>query len=124
SINTIRNCVSFTFIHPATMSFHESASSIELEDDHILKATLRNEDGNEEEVTLDLNDIIGNNDGHFCWGGGNFKESANEIYISIEGDGIPVLRAKLINIEGEGIDADINLAERISNDNGELVFVD
>ncbi|KAJ5765156.1 hypothetical protein N7520_004715 [Penicillium odoratum] len=106
------------------MSFHESASSIELEDDHILKATLRNENGDQEEVTLDLNGMIGNNDGDFCWGGENFKESANEIYLSIEGDGIPVLRAKLLNIEGEDMDADINLAERISNDNGELVFVD
>jgi hypothetical protein len=45
------------------MSFHESATNIELEDDHILKATLRNEDGDEEESTLNLNDIIGNNNG-------------------------------------------------------------
>lgn len=45
------------------MSFHESASDIELEDGHILKAVLRNEDGDEEESTLDLNDHIGNDNG-------------------------------------------------------------
>lgn len=45
------------------MSFHESASNIELEDGHILKAVLRNEDGDEEESTIDLNDHIGNDNG-------------------------------------------------------------
>lgn len=45
------------------MSFHLSAVSIELDDDHILKAVLRNEDGDEQESVLDLNSIIGNDDG-------------------------------------------------------------
>ena len=45
------------------MSFHASAISIELEDEHILKATLRNSDGEEQESTLDLNSIIGNDNG-------------------------------------------------------------
>lgn len=45
------------------MSFHQSAVSVELDDDHILKAALRNEDGDEQDSELDLNDIIGNNDG-------------------------------------------------------------
>lgn len=48
------------------MSFHASATSIELEDGHILKATLRNEDGDEVESELDLNEIIGNNNGMSC----------------------------------------------------------
>jgi hypothetical protein len=46
-----------------SMSFHASAVHIELEDDHILKAVLRNEDGDEQESTLDLNDHIGNDNG-------------------------------------------------------------
>ena len=45
------------------MSFHASATSIHLEDGHILKATLLNGEGDEVEATLDLNDIIGNNNG-------------------------------------------------------------
>ena len=47
------------------MSFHESASHIELEDGHILKAVLRNEDGDEQESSIDLNDHIGNDNGMF-----------------------------------------------------------
>lgn len=51
--------------HIDTMSFHASAVSIELEDDHILKAVLRNEDGDEQESTMDLNEHIGNDNGMF-----------------------------------------------------------
>lgn len=47
------------------MSFHQSAVSFELNDDHILKAVLHNADGEENESELDLNHIIGNNDGMF-----------------------------------------------------------
>ncbi|CAG8049472.1 unnamed protein product [Penicillium salamii] len=105
------------------MSFHESSTNIELDDDHILKATLRDENGDEQDSELNLNDIIGNNDGHFAWGGGGFLDSADEISFDLEGDdNIPVLRAKLKDVEGEEQDADINLAECIGNDNGQLVF--
>ncbi|KAJ6007453.1 hypothetical protein N7540_011429 [Penicillium herquei] len=106
------------------MSFHQSSVSFELEDDHILKATLRTDDEEEQESVLDLNGIIGNDNGHFCWGGVNFQDSASSIELNTEGEeDIPVLRATLISMEGEEIEADINLAERISNDNGNLVFL-
>ncbi|KAJ5941616.1 hypothetical protein N7516_001784 [Penicillium verrucosum] len=105
------------------MSFHESASDIELEDGHILKAVLRNEDGDEEESTLDLNDHIGNDNGQFHWDGGDFHSTAEDIRFDREGDdGVPILRAILHDVDGEEHDADINLAERIGNDNGHLVF--
>jgi hypothetical protein len=136
------------------MSFHETASHIELEDGHILKAVLRNEEGDEQESTLDLNDHIGNDNGmfrvhsglclciaphicvgfvtlvdltrsvgHFHWDGGDFHSSAEDVSFDREGDDeIPVLRARLHDVEGELQDADINLAERIGNDNGNLVF--
>lgn len=45
------------------MSFHVSATNIELEDGHILKATLLNAEGEEVESELDLNEIVGNNNG-------------------------------------------------------------
>lgn len=35
---------------------------------------------------------------------------------------MPVLRAELNNLEGDPIEANINLAERISNDDGSFVF--
>ncbi|OQE35390.1 hypothetical protein PENCOP_c013G07719 [Penicillium coprophilum] len=106
-----------------TMSFHASASNIELEDGHILKAVLRNEDGDEEESTLDLNDHIGNDNGQFQWEGGDFQSSADDISLELEGDDdLPILRATLNDVDGEGQPADINLSERIGNDNGRLVF--
>lgn len=45
------------------MSFHLSAVSYELEDGHILKAVLRDAEGEEQDAELDLNAYIGNNDG-------------------------------------------------------------
>jgi CVNH domain. len=62
--------------------------------------------------------------GSFEWGGCEFKESASDIHLDREGDEeLPILRATLNNVDGEEVEADINLAERISNDNGNLVFV-
>ncbi|KAL2257996.1 hypothetical protein VTK26DRAFT_8855 [Humicola hyalothermophila] len=105
------------------MSFHASASDIRVENGHILKARLRNVDGGEVDAEINLNDFIGNNDGSFEWGGVNFSESAEDISFSLEGDdSVPVLRANLRTIEGESVHRDINLAERISNENGTFVF--
>ena len=59
------------------------------------------------------------------WGGGGFQDSADDISFDREGDDdIPVLRAKLTDVDGEEHDADINLAERIGNDNGKLIFLE
>ncbi|KAL2125733.1 hypothetical protein VTJ04DRAFT_2098 [Mycothermus thermophilus] len=105
------------------MSFHASASDIRVDDGHILRATLLDAEGNPVEAEFDLNGVIGNNDGSFQWGGVNFSESAEDISFNIEGDEeVPVLRAALRDIEGNLIPADINLAERISNNNGRFAF--
>jgi hypothetical protein len=125
------------------MSFHGSAQEIRLEDGHILKANLANGDGEWNEVEIDLNNILGNNNGsyrvHFLpfhkmltmaalqgsfeWGGENFAASAQNISFELEGDdSVPILRAELFNIDGEAVAGDINLAERIGNNNGEFHF--
>lgn len=130
------------------MSFHESAASYELEDGHILKAVLVDADGNEQTSKLDLNTVLRNDNGRrspqnppisvgrlfynanicvsigtFVWKDDKFSDSAQDVELSTEGDdSVPVLRAKLGNLDGEEIDADINLAERITNDNGILGF--
>lgn len=130
------------------MSFAESAEDVRLEDGCMLLANLQNEDGEMVEASIDLNSCIGNNDGihihlfylsaqwsihnmlmddqttgSFEWEGENFAESAQEISFEIEGDEmIPVLRAELHSVEGEWVACDINLAERISNQNGSFVF--
>ncbi|KAJ2975660.1 hypothetical protein NQ176_g5399 [Zarea fungicola] len=105
------------------MSFHEGASNIRVDDGHILRATLRNNNGEEVEAELDLDQVIGNNNARFQWGSANFSQSAKDISFSLEGGAnVPILRANLGGAPDEYSPADVNLAERIRNDNGALVF--
>ncbi|KAI9038363.1 CVNH domain-containing protein [Aspergillus affinis] len=105
------------------MSFHHSAEDIRIDDNHILVARLADGDGELQDASIDLDEYIGNNDGSFEWEGQNFSETAEDVEFAIEGDGeVPVLRATLNNAEGEPVTADINLGERIVNDNGAFVF--
>ncbi|KAK4442595.1 cyanovirin-n family protein [Podospora aff. communis PSN243] len=107
------------------MSFHASAQDIRVDDGHMLRATLLNADGEAVEAEFDLNTVIGNDNGNFVWGGGDFSGSAEEISFSLEGDdSVPVLRANLRDVEGNLEHRDINLSERIGNDNGSFVFVE
>ncbi|KAL2131518.1 hypothetical protein VTI74DRAFT_4939 [Chaetomium olivicolor] len=106
------------------MSFHASAQDIRVDDGHILRARLSNANGEGVDAEIDLNQFIGNNDGNFEWGGENFSHSAENITFSLEGgDSVPVLRAGLRNVEGEVVYRDINLAERIGNNDGRFEFV-
>ncbi|KAF2868458.1 Cyanovirin-N [Massariosphaeria phaeospora] len=103
------------------MSFHTSAKDISI-DGSTLKARLVNVYGKHQDAEIDLNGIIGNNNGTFKWGDYGFADSGDQISFSLEGNNVPILRARLFNDDGEGQDADINLAERLSNYNGELHF--
>jgi hypothetical protein len=61
--------------------------------------------------------------GHFNWDGQNFTQSARNITFSVEGpDAQPLLHAELQNRAGDYVPNDINLAEHIGNENGQLVF--
>ncbi|KAK3903789.1 Cyanovirin-N [Staphylotrichum tortipilum] len=105
------------------MDFHASAQDIRVDDGHILRARLNNADGQQVDAEIDLNQFIGNSDGAFEWGGVNFSESAENIRFSLEGEsGVPILRAGLKDVEGNVVDRDINLAERIGNSNGSFEF--
>ncbi|TDZ34327.1 Cyanovirin-N-like protein [Colletotrichum trifolii] len=105
------------------MSFHASAQEIRVDDGHILRAQLANGDGEWNDVEVNLNDFLGNDNGSFQWGGQGFSNSAEDIHFTLEGDdNVPILRARLFNLEGEAVDADVNLSERVGNDNGNFVF--
>ncbi|KAJ3530943.1 hypothetical protein NM208_g9097 [Fusarium decemcellulare] len=103
-------------------NFHESSENIQLEDGHILHAECGDGEGGTNESTLDLDYYIGNNNGSFEWGGENFSGSASGIFLEINPDGYPILRASLNPIDGDPVDADVNLAERIGNNGGTLVY--
>ncbi|KAK3367414.1 cyanovirin-N family protein [Lasiosphaeria ovina] len=105
------------------MSFHSSASEVRVDDGHILRARLDNGQGEQVDAELDLNTAVGNDNGNFVWGGEKFAESAENINFSLEGDdGVPILRASLRDLEDNLNDRDLNLAERIRNEGGSLVF--
>lgn len=62
--------------------------------------------------------------GHLEWGGQNFSESAKEVQFGIEFEKeVPILRALLKKTDDEWAAADINLSERIVNENGAFMFV-
>lgn len=52
----------------------------------------------------------------------DFSETARDIRFHIEGENQPILRASLRQINGEWEDRDLNLTERILNQDGHLVF--
>ncbi|CAO1603611.1 hypothetical protein XANCAGTX0491_007193 [Xanthoria calcicola] len=102
--------------------FHTSAEDTHL-DGTVLKARLINPDGEHQDAAINLDDILGNNEGAFAWGGSGFSGSAEEIRFDFEGeDNHPALRARLFNSGGEAVDAVVNLAERLGNQNGGFHF--
>jgi hypothetical protein len=61
--------------------------------------------------------------GSFFWDGEGFGHSAENVHFSIEGDGsVPVLRATLFDSEGNGQERDLNLSERVSNNDGNFEY--
>lgn len=58
--------------------------------------------------------------GQFQWGE-NFSKTADDVELGFEGE-VPVLQAQLTEADGSLVPAEINLAERIINENGDLVF--
>ncbi len=122
------------------MDFHVSAQNIRVDDGHILRARLSNSGGDQVDAEIDLNQLIGNNNGmlampsllgetithhqkgSFEWGGENFSHSAEDITFAVEGGGAPILRAGLRNLDGNLEYRDINLAERVGNNDGSFYF--
>lgn len=51
------------------LNFYESVEEIYVDDGYVLKVVLNNVDGEGCEVEFDFNEIIGNDNGEFVWGG-------------------------------------------------------
>ncbi|KAJ9298593.1 hypothetical protein DTO271G3_3560 [Paecilomyces variotii] len=109
------------------MSFHVSCEDIRIEvmpgDATYLCCAGKDVDGNWHPNRLRLDDIIGNSDGWFIWGGRDFTHSAREIHLEHGANG-PHLTAELPMRDGgyrerQGID----LADKIRNENGRLIFL-
>ncbi|KAF8243636.1 Cyanovirin-N [Wilcoxina mikolae CBS 423.85] len=107
------------------MSFHLSSdeTTLRIENNHMLKGRLRNSNGELCDSEISLDKVLGNDDGRFQWDGEGFSGSAENVRFAIEGGGaVPVLRADLRDSEGNLCAADVNLAERIQNCDGQFTF--
>lgn len=101
----------------------EEGSIRVLDDKRTLIGRLEDENGEYQDASIDLDQFLGNNNGSFQWDGVSFSETAEGVHFDIEGESnVPVLRAQLRNGEGDYVDANVNLAERIRNGNGQFQF--
>jgi hypothetical protein len=88
-----------------------------------LVARCRRVNGHMAESRLALNNVLGNNDGHFAWangGNGNFAASARGVRLV---DGGRALEAELRRVDGSWNWSRVHLDERVGNNDGRLVLV-
>ncbi|PYI26283.1 CNVH-domain-containing protein [Aspergillus indologenus CBS 114.80] len=103
-------------------NFSGSAREIRLEGYHELVAYCGDVDGRQHRAVLPLNDVLTNSWGQFQWARhGNFAASASNVHLE---DGGRVLVADLGDGNGGWKRSWVRLDERISNQNGRLVFLD
>jgi len=89
-----------------------------------LKARCRRPDGSEHESYLHLNDILGNRDGRFVWSrNGNFMGSVKEGKVWIAEGGRALCAVLGDGRGGYNEHASIELDEKISNEDGQLVYL-
>ena len=103
-------------------NFSASSTQISLDRDYDLIASCGDTSGHNRLTSVSLNDCLTNEWGNFKWGrGGNFGASARDVKLV---DGGRVLEAELADGSGGWKRSHIILDERITNDNGELKFLD
>ncbi|KAJ5169196.1 uncharacterized protein N7482_004790 [Penicillium canariense] len=108
------------------MSFNESACDIHLSalrGGTVLNAICNNDEGSGLTTDFLLDQCLGNNDGHFEWGGTDFSKSARNASISEGPKRKPILHAELLNSSGDYVSTEIDLAPHIANIDGELKFI-
>jgi hypothetical protein len=109
---------------PAPMrgNFSASAQSITLDRDYDLIASCADVRGQHKLTSLSLNSCLSNQHGHFAWGrGGNFGASSRNVRLIENGR---VLEAELGTGDGRWNLDHIRLDERVSNNDGELIFLE
>ncbi|KAK3817665.1 MAG: Cyanovirin-N [Benniella sp.] len=105
------------------MGFQQTSKNVKIVDGHILSASCQDRDGNWRDSSIDLDQIIGNEDGSFTWGGEYFSQSAQGIQLKEEYGDLAIV-GSLQQRDGNWTDdQSISLSERIENQNGELVFI-
>ncbi|THX50260.1 CNVH-domain-containing protein [Aureobasidium pullulans] len=106
-------------------NFSETSRDISIDYNTMaLKARCRRPDGSEHESYLHLNDILGNRDGRFVWSrNGNFMGSVKEGKVWIAEGGRALCAVLGDGRGGYNEHASIELDEKISNEDGQLVYL-
>lgn len=100
--------------------FHASSKNMRLDEGHILVAECANVHGRHFESSINLNDCLTNRNASLKWqAGGNFKASARNARL-VDGQ---YLEVDVKNVKGQWRHDKICLSERISNQNGKLIFL-
>ena len=99
------------------MSFSKSAQKTHLKG-AFLHSTCRRVDGSWNDNNIDLDRYIGNDNGVLVWDGENFFSSCENVTIH---DGHQ-LKCKARRVDGSWNQTEINLDDKIGNNNGELTF--
>ncbi|KAJ5181586.1 hypothetical protein N7449_011733 [Penicillium cf. viridicatum] len=108
------------------MSFHHSACDIRVRAESgctFLCAICNNEEGSGLADNIPLDECIGNENGHFSWGGRNFSHNARNITLARGPDKTPILHSDLRNSSGDFVHSEIDLATHIANIDGKLVYL-
>ncbi|KAK3810569.1 MAG: CVNH domain-containing protein [Linnemannia gamsii] len=87
---------------------------------HTLTASCQSLDGSSKESSIDLDNFIGNDNGHFTWARTDFSLNRSEIRQLKE---VTVLQGCLLDAKGEGQYATLDLAENIKNMDGTLTYI-
>jgi hypothetical protein len=101
----------------ADAGFSKSCKSIRIKGGHLLAECRRIDGSWNEDAKIKIDNHIGNNNGNLEWDGSSFSQSCQNIIIK---DG-HILKAECRRIDGSWNRTEINLDERIGNNNGELL---
>lgn len=107
--------------HPELLlprNFHKSSRNIQLKDDHILVADCCNVNGEYVTSTLDLNKVLGDDNGKFTPGGGFLQSCQRPVKLKDDGR---TLSTKLSDFGSMHSGVYASLDRFIGNDNGKLV---
>jgi hypothetical protein len=97
------------------MSFSHSSNNISVDSSGYLTASCRRIDGSWNDSSINLNNYIGNIDGHLTWGESNFAQTSQNI--SVSGG---TLYASCQRMDGSWNDSSLNLDNYVTNNDGNL----
>ncbi|KAJ5116171.1 Cyanovirin-N [Penicillium angulare] len=103
-------------------TFNLDADNLRLERRYDLRATLKDDEGRPRESSIDLDEIIGQYNGKFVWGGQGFHRTAGKVDLVIE-NGRPILYARLRDFHRYWSDEKLDLSERIVNNHGYFQYI-